>query len=308
MLRVTLLVLCLTFTTLTTIGQSTHWKYYRHEVSLGVGASNFLGELGGADQIGTDGLKDLEFSMTRPTIALGYRFKVSPWLANRVNLIYGRLNGDDATTNEVFRFNRNLHFRSPIVELSTQLEWYPFRERSGHLYRFKGVKGQRATHWSPYLFGGIGGFWFNPKAQYTDGNWYALQPLGTEGQTAGGPNEQYKRIGLVIPMGIGVKYSIDKHWSVGLEFSGRWTFTDYIDDVSTTYYDEAAIIAANGADGQMAAYFADPSLGTEESGWPVQGIIADQQRGDPTDNDAYMFAILSINYKLLKGRFNLPKF
>lgn len=301
-----IVIACLSVSALS-LAQSTNWKYYRHEISFGVGASNFLGELGGADQIGTDGLKDLEFSMTRPTIAAGYRYKISPFFAARANLIYSRLNGDDATTNELFRQNRNLHFRTPLVEFSAQFEWYPLQERSGHLYRFKGVRGQKGTSWSPYLFAGIGGFWFNPKAQDQNGNWTALQPLGTEGQTAGN-GSKYSRIAMTVPMGIGVKYSLDKQWSIGFEVSGRMTFTDYVDDVSTEYYDEALIRAANPGSEDAAAYLADPSLGLEGQLSGIQSITPGQTRGDPTDNDAYMFAILSINYKLLKGRFNLPKF
>ena len=41
------------------------WKAYRSELTLGAGATNFLGELGGADQIGTDYFKDLEITQTR---------------------------------------------------------------------------------------------------------------------------------------------------------------------------------------------------------------------------------------------------
>ena len=41
------------------------WTRLRYEWAGGVGASNFLGELDGADQVGTDYFKALEFSMTR---------------------------------------------------------------------------------------------------------------------------------------------------------------------------------------------------------------------------------------------------
>ena len=299
-MRKLLFILLATSLPATLFAQSTNWKFYRHELSFGIGASNFLGELGGANQIGTDGLKDLEFSLTRPTIAIGYRYKFSPSFAGKVNLAYARLKGDDETTTEEFRSNRNLHFRAPLVEFSGQFEWYPIKERAGHLYRFKGVRGQRATHFSPYLFGGIGGAWFNPRAQASDGNWYDLQPLGTEGQNVSGSGvDPYKRITLVLPTGIGLKYNVDQQLSFGLELGMRVTFTDYMDDVSTDYYDNIAISDASGI---IAAELADPSLG--DPAWTGPG----QQRGDPTDNDAYMFAIFSVNWKLLQGRLQLPKF
>ena len=281
--------------------QSVNWKTYRQELSFGLGASNFLGELGGANQVGSDGLRDLEFSLTRPTVAIGYRYHISPYFAAKANLIYGRVNGDDELTEEIFRKNRNLHFRSPIVELSAQFEFYPFQEKSGHLYRFKGVRGQRATHLSPYLFAGIGGFWFNPHAQAADGNWYALQPLGTEGQNVPGSGRSpYKQISVALPVGVGLKYSLTKQLSFGLELGMRYTMTDYIDDVSLDYWDTDEIQAVSGP---IAAELADPSTGVVEG-----AIIQGEKRGNPDRNDAYMFAIFSINYKLIRGKLHLPKF
>ena len=76
--------------------------------------------------------------------------------------------------------------------------------------------------------------------------------------------------------------------------------TDYIDDVSKTYYDNDAILAANGPD---AAAMADKALGLNEN-----QTLTDQQRGDPRDKDAYMFAVFSIHYKLRTGRTNFPIF
>ncbi len=282
------------------------WKYFRNEFVFGLGASNSLGELGGANQIGTNGVKDLEFSMTRPTVALGWRYKLSPSSAIRANAIYGRLNGDDALTAEKFRNNRNLNFRTPLVEIGLQFELYPFGEKTGYSYRLKGVRGNKSHFLSPYIFGGVAGIWFNPQGKDASGNWVKLYPLHTEGQGLPGGPDQYKRITIALPVGIGVKYALNREWSLGLELGGRMTFTDYIDDVSGVYYDNNAIATAYGA---QAAYFADPSL--DPTLGPGDGILttqAGQQRGDASDNDSYMFAILSINYKFLKGRMQLPKF
>jgi hypothetical protein len=60
------------------VSYSQAWKYYRQEISFGIGASNFLGELGGANQVGTNRLRDLEFSLTRPTVKVGYRYMITP--------------------------------------------------------------------------------------------------------------------------------------------------------------------------------------------------------------------------------------
>lgn len=283
------------------------WKFYRHEIHFGLGASNFLGELGGADRIGTNGLRDLEFTLSRPTIEAAYHYVISPYFKARANLLYGRIKGDDRLTSEPFRNNRNLHFRSPIAEFSLQIQYFPFKEKITHLYRIRGTRGKKTSFLSPYLSAGIGAFYFNPRGKYTDGKWYSLQPLGTEGQGLPGGPKKYSRFQVCLPVGIGLNYALNKVWSIGLELNARVTFTDYIDDVSTTYYDNAAILTANGP---VAAYFADPSnhdpnlIAQSGSDPTTTGF----QRGDLSDKDRYMFAIFSVHYRFLKGRMHMPKF
>lgn len=259
-----------------------------------------MGELGGANDIGSSGIKgfkDMEFKLTRPALALGYRFYINPYFALKADLAYGRLNGDDALTTETFRQNRNLHFRSPLIELTGRVEFYPLKEYFGHLYRTNGVVGKKVNHWSPYLFVGIGGGWFNPKAQY-QGNWVALQPLQTE-------NVNYKRIMGVLPFGAGVKYAISNQLSIGLELGLRYSTSDYIDDVSTVYADKSSSDA-------MTQYLANPTINSVESytdgSYVYNPTAPGMQRGDDQNKDAYLFTLITVNYKLLRGRLNLPKF
>jgi len=174
--------------------------------------------------------------------------------------------------------------------LALQVEYFPFRDYFGHLYRLKGVVGKNVNHWSPYLFAGIGGFWYNPKAKY-NGNWEKLRPIQTE-------NVSYNSMSISFPVGIGVKYAINKQWNIGLAVGLRYTLTDYIDDVSTTYVDKSS-------EEQMVQYLSNPALNEQgQTEWTQPG----EQRGNPQVNDSYTFTILSVNYKLLKGGLNLPKF
>ena len=98
--------------------------YQIHYLEFGFGACNFLGELGGANQIGTHFVKDLEFSLTRPSAQLAYRYKHNSRLAVKVGLYYQLLKGNDNLTQEPFRNNRNLSFKSNLWELSVQGEFY----------------------------------------------------------------------------------------------------------------------------------------------------------------------------------------
>ncbi len=281
----------------------------RKEYIIGFGASNFLGELGGANQIGTNFVKDLEFTATRPSVALGMRYKFAKRWAVKGGFHYLLLSGNDKLTKEPFRNNRNLSFRSHTFELSVQGEFYFTKEQSGHIYKIKNAKGMKSYDYQGYLFVGIGGFYYNPQAKYR-GNWVNLQPLGTEGQGLAGGPKKYSRVSICIPYGIGGKYAINKEWAVGLELGIRKTFTDYIDDVSGVYYDNNAIFLAKG---EAAAALADPSLYgyPEEFGGnsvSLKQTAAGQQRGDKKDKDAYMFLNVTVNYKVPSKRRTRSKF
>lgn len=280
------------------------WKAYRYEWSGGIGITNFLGELGGANQIGTDGFKDLEMSQTRQAISVGLRYKLTPFLSLHSHLTWGTVRGDDKLTTEYFRNNRNLNFRSNIYELNVNMEAALLSGKEGSRYRLRGVRRTSSFEASAYVFAGIGVFHFNPQGQYND-KWYDLQPIGTEGQGISPSRERYNRTQLCIPLGIGGRYFFNRRWGVGLELGIRKTFTDYIDDVSKTYYDNAAIVQNNPSLGPVAGYLADPSI-SAQNGEAITS--AGQQRGDPRDNDAYMFAIFSIHYKIRTGRTSFPIF
>ena len=119
------------------VTEAQRWKRMRYELTYGLGASNFLGELGGADQLGTNQFKDLEFSMTRYVVSGGMRYKLLKWLSIKGSVQIGMLRGDDALTQEVSRNYRNLSFRSPIYEIAIQIEPSVIKEQAGARYRLE---------------------------------------------------------------------------------------------------------------------------------------------------------------------------
>jgi len=63
MRKIFVLIGILLFTSLLVNAQyNIHWRKIRHEVSLGAGSTNFLGELGGANTIGSHFVKDFDFT------------------------------------------------------------------------------------------------------------------------------------------------------------------------------------------------------------------------------------------------------
>lgn len=265
---------------------SRNWSMNKHEIFFALGATQFLGDLGGRNQVGTQkSLADIDFNSTRMGAGLGYRFRFHPRFATSTQLYFGLLDGKDSNTDEIIRRSRNLSFRSPIVELSQRLEFILLaKEKVGARYKIKGLRGMRPKADVLYFFGGISGFYFNPQANI-NGEWTNLKPLRTEGQGLPGGVEEYGNFNFGIPLGIGFKLGITPFWRIGMEVSYNKTFTDYIDDVSTNYYDPEILASEVGGD---AVYAANPAI--ENHSW----FTKDMQRGNPNDNDAYFFANITL--------------
>jgi hypothetical protein len=206
------------------------------------------------------------------------------------------LQPDGVSDPAFYRWYRNLHFKSMIVELSVMGEFNFLRYMPGSMdYR-----------WTPYVGAGVGLFAFNPKAEY-QGQWYALQPLGTEGQGLPGYGNRYNRVQIVFPISMGVKFNLNRKWSMGFEFNHRFTLTDYIDDVSTSYVDPADLRAFY--DDQTANLIYGLSRrSTEVDPQDERGHITapGQQRGDPKNHDQYFTGSLFVSYTFGKNHYSCP--
>ena len=271
---------------------SDYWKGQRKEFIFGVGATNFLGDLGGLNRIGTDySFMDLEWVATRYGAHIGYRYRFRPWISTKTLLQYGMLTGSDALTTEPARHYRNLSFQTHLIELSQHLEFVIYNnEHYGARNKIKGLKGHRNKNDLLYLFSGITVFTYFPQAM---GGPF-LRNLNTEGQGLPGGPVDYGYVSFGIPFGVGFKLGLGRVWRMSFELSYTKTWTDYLDDVSGEYYDNAAIEAAYGAE---AAYWADPSSGAFPT-WTNPG----EMRGDKRQKDAYFFLNVSFIKNLQQKR------
>ncbi|MCH2199282.1 MAG: DUF6089 family protein [Flavobacteriales bacterium] len=286
------------------------WEDNRHQLSIGFGASNFLGELGGKDAIGTDDFQDLELSETRWAATIGYKYTLYKQIHLRGDFSFLQVQGDDKLTEEPFRNNRNLNFRSNIWEFALMAELeLPINKKKGHIYDIKGAKGWRYRGSSFYVFGGLGVFHYNPKT-LLDGQWIELRPLRTEGQGLPDGPDEYGRFSMNIPLGLSYSMRLSHQMSFGIEVMYRYTFTDYIDDVSTDYFDPNDIqLYVGGDEGEVAYYLSNPALGPAQGGLGSNVTAPGQQRGDPTDDDGYMTATFKVHFLLAdqyQNKFN-PK-
>lgn len=185
----------------------------------------------------------------------------------RAGIGYGQIRGNDAKSEDRSLIARNLNFKSNLLEASFVVE--------GNL-----INPQENEHY-PYIFAGVGAVKFNPYTSDKNGVKTYLQPLGTEGQ--GLPEypdrKMYSLTQICIPYGIGWNIRMNETVDIGLELGARIMFTDYLDDVSTTYPDRDVLLAARGA---TAAELSSRNIRQNRS---YNGI----QRGNPDSNDQYYF-------------------
>lgn len=202
----------------------------------------------------------------------------------RAGLTYSVVGGADRFSDDPDLVVRNLSFETSITEFSLVGEYYLM-----NLYDRK---------YSPYVFGGLAVYHFNPYAfNGTDEKIY-LKPLSTEGQGLPGYTAKpYSLSQLAIPFGGGVKYAINDKFRIGLELGIRKLFTDYLDDVSGFYADQNDLLANRGQLAVDMSYRADEVAGGNPS-YPTKGT----GRGGPENNDIYYFLGLHLTYRLGGGK------
>jgi hypothetical protein len=242
------------------------------EIGIMAGASNYKGELS-PHLFNTD---FLHFAG-----GIYYRHNWNRHWSYKLELNYGRVSGNDAYAPTGFERNRNLSFYSDIFEVSPQIEFNFFPYETGN----------SEFPFTPYLFTGLAIFHFNPKAEL-NGTVYDLQPLGTEGQGIGGP-EPYNLTVFALPFGGGLKVSVGA-FGFGVEVGARRTYTDYLDDVSTTYPDQLKLLAARGP---VAVALSDRSITVSDTTSTIPKRVG-KQRGNSQDTDWYVFGSFTIYVRL----------
>lgn len=260
-----------------------------NEIGFVTGPMVFLGDLGGHAGKGTTFIKDYNMNTTKMSVGAYGALYPAQWLGFRLSANFGSVEGSDANIkpkggDEDTRFERNLDFRSNIVEGTLMAEFYPtvFLEDDPD---------DITARLRPYGLLGVGVFHFNPQGTYRnpatgDTYWVDLRPLHTEGE--GFPEypdrKEYSLTQLNIPMGAGIKYFFSETVNVSFEIVHRKLFTDYLDDVSKTYIDPSLFYKYL-SPSQAAIAVAVSNKAPQ--GYNTPGYEPGNKRGDPTQNDAY---------------------
>lgn len=243
------------------------------EVGIMLGISSYKGDI-------SNSLFNTKFF--HPAVGAHYRRSMNNHWSYRLGIVYGSISGDDARTNDAFQLYRNLSFKSTVLEAHWIFEFNFFEYQTAN----------PTTFYSPYIFAGIAAYRFNPKAPLGD-DWIELQPLGTEGQgtTAYPDRSKYGRVQISLPFGGGFKFKISRRFGVAIEAGARRTFTDHLDDISTTYAKKDVLLSNYGP---TSVILSDRTVDQ------VNDNNNDRQRGDAAHKDWYMFAGVSLNFTLSK--------
>ena len=238
---------------------------------------HFSARLGLANYQGDLQAKKFTLKQSKFMWSLGANYDLTEHITARTYFTFTSLQGDDKKGTTSMQ-QRNLSFATKLMdwELGAQ---YNILSLNNHW-------------WTPYIFLGVGVFHYKPYTKQVDGTKTFLQPLSTEGQGFEPGIKPYKLTQLSLPFGIGGQYVLNEDIRVGLEFGFRKLFTDYLDDVSGDYVDEAALFSARGQTAVDLAY-----RGDEVGAGPYPA--AKTQRGNAGDKDAYYYLALTVTVRFM---------
>ena len=275
-------------------------------ISFNFGQSNYLGDIGSNSSVSEQFFKNNHFK--KQTYMYGFSL-TKVWreaLGLRLSFNAGTVAGSDSdiayedpNDNAYYSYKRNLDFTTKLSEWSAMIEIRPYK----FLNRTKGLF---KSALQPYGLLGIGKFKFNPQGSYYDEIsqdyvFVDLAPVKTEGQGLAeyANRKPYKLNQTNIPFGFGINYLLGAKTSMSFEFVGRKLFTDYLDDVSTTFVDP----------GVYANYFSDEDLEIAQTMTNKSNIIdpnnpygVGTQRGNSKNNDLYYSFNLKLNIQINKTK------
>lgn len=250
------------------------------EFGISIGGAHYYGDL------------NTRAGVNRPKLAAGVFFtkQFNNYIGLKIAGNFAKIGYSDVYSKNEVQKIRNLSFNSNIWELSV----------NGQFNFFKFYPGVEGYTFTPYVSLGIGLFSYDPYAFLTingEQQKHFLRPLRLEGQ------EPYSSMGMCIPLAVGFKYNLSSSTNFFAEAGYRYTNTDYLDDVSTSYAGSDHPFFAPLPNGQPSPAFLlqDRSY---EYGTPIG--IKGRQRGNSKQKDGYMIAQVGFSFNL--SSYRCPKY
>lgn len=226
-------------------------------VQFSIGASQMLGDLGGGTGIGQHHVGDVNFTATRGGAEAALIFRSIRRTKVKLGLTYANLYGSDAFTDNLDRRERNFAATTNLFEPAVMLEQQISRIHEKYT--------RSGGYW--YLIGGLAVPLFSSKITYAmpGGSSYAL------------PANRGLQATVAIPLGISYRYYFHRESSIGFEFVGRKTFSDYVDGTQASYSGNVMAIGDGGT-------------------LPVQQSIVASSRSNDAVKDQYMMLMISFRH------------
>ena len=228
---------------------------------LGAGFASYRGELKHNGSIQNE-VSNISLGIEARLLSkIGARFEVGR---------YNIRGHDKHASDSSFARQRNLSFESVNYEVSLQGIFY-MKPYAGDYYKRSQI--------DPYLMLGVGATYLSPTTTLGEDE-FPLYEIQTE-------DTDYSRLTLIIPAGAGLKWKINPFINLISEITYRYTFSDYLDDVSgdfpTSYPDVTTEILSNRKD--------EVGVINQEA---YDELVGGNPRGDDSLNDGYLF----LNFKL----------
>lgn len=229
---------------------------------------HFSVRLGAAGYNGDLKAKTLSFSQMGFLGSLGARYDVTERVALRTYFTLAKLQADDKKGTTGMQ-QRNLNYKTSLFEWELGAQY--------------SILNPNESWWVPYVYAGLGVFHYKPFTYDENGAKTFLQPLSTEGKS-------YSLTQFCIPLGLGVERALNEDMRLGVEIGYRKLFTDYLDDVSGFYVDQATLLSAKGQKAVDLAYRGDEA---GAGAYPAGGSV----RGNPDNKDGYYYIAVTFTVR-----------
>jgi len=241
--------------------------------SIGTGTAKYFGDLANPGEL---------FKGARWNIEGGLEYRIDSRFSARASLTAFQFSGGDEFADDEGRKKRNLSFTTTAFELAG----------TGIIQLFEdGARYYQRKPFNVFLLAGVGLTWYVPKGLSTDiyhdgspnpsaGKMVTLRNLETE-------QVKYSPFTIAIPIGGGVKMMTSPFLNITVSGAYRFTFTDYLDDVSTVYPGIGNI------DEPLSAAMSDKRFEYDGS-VAAAGAI----RGNPDNKDGYFIISIRADYFL----------
>lgn len=274
MRKLTILILLLTFS-LQLFSQSFYNRRVDRKLvaSFGTGTAKYFGDMANPGEL---------FKGAKWNIEAGLEYRIDSRFSTRISLTAFQFKGGDEFADDEGRKKRNLSFTTTAFEIAT----------TGIIQLFEdGARYYQRKPINAFLSAGVGATWYIPKGLSTNtyhdgspnpsaGKMVTLRNLQTE-------QVKYSPVTIVIPIGAGVKMMATPFLNLTVAGAYRFTFTDYLDDMSTVYP------GIDSFEDPLAAAMSDKQFELDGGVRPAGAV-----RGNPDKNDGYFILSFRVDFFL----------